>query len=108
VDDLLADPVHSAVENDWVSVVLTDRVRPLDAMRRLQARFPFCVALEHRPTVSAASSTVSYTERIRSKSDPEIVAEFLEYVRNGVGPSEFERATVNDAIAEQRVAEGSL
>jgi exonuclease SbcD len=108
IDSLLADPGHTAAEEDWVSVVLTDRVRPLDAMRRLQARFPFCVTLEHRPTVEAQASTVSYTERIKSKSDSEIVAGFLEYVRNGVGPTPFERDIVNEVIAEQRATEASL
>jgi exonuclease SbcD len=108
LETLLVDPAHTTVEEHWVSVVLTDRVRPLDAMRRLQSRFPFCVTLEHRPTVEAQTSTVSYTERIRSKSDSEIVAGFLEYVRNGVGPTPFERDTVNDVIAEQRAAEAAL
>jgi exonuclease SbcD len=108
LESLLVDPAHTAVEEHWVSVVLTDRVRPLDAMRRLQSRFPFCVTLEHRPTVEAQASAVSYTERIRSKTDSEIVAGFLEYVRNGVGPTAFERDTVNDVIAEQRAAEASL
>ena len=108
IDALLAGEENAAVENDWVSVVLTDRVRPLDAMRRLQARFPFCVTLEHRPEVSTAASTVSYSERIRSKSDSEIVAGFLEYVRNGVGPTDFERDLVNDVLAQQRAAESAL
>jgi len=108
IDALLADEGNAAVENDWVSVVLTDRVRPLDAMRRLQARFPFCVTLEHRPEVSTTASTVSYSERIRSKSDSEIVAGFLEYVRNGVGPTDFERDLVNDVLAQQRAAESAL
>jgi len=108
IDALLADEGNAAVENDWVSVVLTDRVRPLDAMRRLQARFPFCVTLEHRPEVSTTASPVSYSERIRSKSDSEIVAGFLEYVRNGVGPTDFERDLVNDVLAQQRAAESAL
>jgi exonuclease SbcD len=108
IDALLADPDNAPVESDWVSVVLTDRVRPLDAMRRLQGRFPYCVTLEHRPVVSTTSPAVSYSERIRSKSDGEIVAGFLEYVRNGVGPTDFERDLVNDVLAEQRAAESAL
>src|SRR5690606_25328628 len=34
LDDLLADPAHAAVEEHYVSAVLTDAIRPLDAMRR--------------------------------------------------------------------------
>src|SRR5690606_6881623 len=43
LDDLLADPAHAAVEEHYVSAVLTDAIRPLDAMRRLQERFPYAV-----------------------------------------------------------------
>ncbi|MBX0299722.1 exonuclease SbcCD subunit D [Cryobacterium sp. 1639] len=83
---------------DWVAAVLTDRVRPLDGMRTLQERFPHCVALEHRPAVTATAEVASYADRVKHKSDPEIVAGFLEFVRNGVGQSEFERDLVAEVL----------
>jgi exonuclease SbcD len=38
----------------------------------------------------------SYAERVNKKNDHEIVSGFLEHVRNGVGPTSFER----DLLAE--------
>jgi exonuclease SbcD len=107
LDDLLAEPAHDAHVSDWVSAVLTDRVRPLDGMRRLQERFPWCAALEHRPAVTAETQAATYAERVRAKSDTEIVAGFLEHVRNGVGPTEFERAVLAEVLAEQAATEAA-
>jgi exonuclease SbcD len=97
--DLAADAGFSTAEGDWVSAVLTDRVRPLDGMRTLQERFPHCVALEHRPAVTEATEVATYAQRVKHKSDPEIVAGFLEFVRNGVGQSDFERDLVAEVLA---------
>ncbi|MET4581212.1 exonuclease SbcD [Conyzicola nivalis] len=105
LDELLASSEHTEVENDWVAAVITDRVRPMDAMRRLQARFPNCAMLEYRPTVSSTAVDVTYRERIAKKTDTEIVAGFLELVRNGVGPSDFETALIAEVVAEQAAAE---
>jgi exonuclease SbcD len=107
IGQLLEDAAHSGAEESWVAAVLTDRVRPLDGMRRLQSRFPFCVCLEHRP-VEAGSDATTYSERVRSKTDPEIVAGFLEHVRNGMGPTDFERDLVNELIAERAGADAAL
>ncbi|WP_106209845.1 exonuclease SbcCD subunit D [Glaciihabitans tibetensis] len=101
LDDLVSDPSYAAYEGDWVSAILTDRVRPMDGMRRLQQRFPHCVLLEHRPVVTA-TATRTYAARVKSKSDNEIIGGFLEYVRNGVGPTEFERTLISDALSDQR------
>lgn len=98
IDELLTDAAHADVESAWVSAVLTDQVRPMDAMRRLQERFAWCVSVEHRPSVVAEASQETYAQRVNSKTDPEIVAGFLEHVRNGVGPTEFERSLLADVI----------
>jgi hypothetical protein len=42
---------------------------------------------------------------VRGKTDNEIVADFLTFVRNGSGPSEFERQTIRDAIAVQAASD---
>lgn len=110
LDDLLGvdsgtSDTFAEFENDWVQAILTDRVRPMDAMRRLQDRFPFCAMLEHRPLVIAEQTELTYRDRIAKKSDDQIVAGFLELVRNGVGPSEFESALINEVVAEQSAAE---
>ncbi|KQQ18525.1 hypothetical protein ASF48_17855 [Rathayibacter sp. Leaf299] len=98
LDELLVDPSLAGKELDWVSAVLTDEVRPLDAMARLQSRFPGCVTLEHRPPSAPAAEPSAYAERIRGRSDVEIVDDFLAHVR-GRGASDAERETVLDALA---------
>lgn len=108
IDELLADPAHRAHEGDWISAVLTDQSRPLDGMRRLQSRFPWCVTLEHRPAARAETSAASYTERLRGKSDHEIVADFLGFVRNGLGPTPFERDAIAGAITDLSVQESAV
>jgi len=108
LDDLLGSAAYTEFENDWVDAVLTDRVRPMDAMRRLQDRFPFCAHLDNRPTVVTEQGTATYRERIEKKTDDQIVAGFLELVRNGVGPTEFETALIADVIADQTAKEAAL
>ena len=100
LQSLVHDDEFALFENDWVAAVLTDQVRPLDGMRILQKRFPHCVALEHRPAVTVPSGSSSYADRVAHKSDPEIVAGFLEFVRNGVGLSDFERALVAEVLGQ--------
>jgi exonuclease SbcD len=103
IDELLTDASHDVAENEWVSAVLTDQARPMDGMRRLQARFPWCVALEHRPAVTSTEAVSTYAERVNKKNDHEIVSGFLEHVRNGVGPTSFER----DLLAEHITLAGA-
>jgi exonuclease SbcD len=106
LDELMTDAAYRDAEDHWISAILTDTVRPLDAMRRLQVRFPNAAHLEHRPVLSERS-TETYAERVRSKSDSEIVDGFLGHVRNGVGATDAERTLIATAITEtetERVA----
>ncbi|KFF60822.1 hypothetical protein JF66_01540 [Cryobacterium sp. MLB-32] len=106
IDELLHDERYGVREHDWVKAVLTDQVRPLDGMRTLQTRFPHCVTLEHRPAVTVETDGATYAERIREATgDPEIVAGFLAFVRNGAGPTEFESALVAELLTEQGITE---
>jgi exonuclease SbcD len=98
IEDLLTDVAHAESENAWIAAILTDQARPMDAMRRLQERFPWCVTVEHQPSFVAESATTSYADRVNKKSDHEIVAGFLEHVRNGVGPTDVERFLLAEAI----------
>jgi exonuclease SbcD len=100
IDELLALDRFSSAEEDWVSAILTDDVRPLDAMARLRARFAWCATLEHRPATTAPASTESYAARIAQKSDLDIVDGFLGHVRNGQALSDAERDLVLDALGE--------
>lgn len=104
LEELLTDAAHGPAEADWVRAVLTDQSRPLDAMRKLQQRFRWCADLSHQPSVVAAASGASYAERIKSKSDAEIIAGFLEHVRNGDGASDAEREILAEVIATNDAA----
>jgi exonuclease SbcD len=104
LETLVSDPELTTHEQDWVSAVLTDVVRPMDAMRRLQQRFPHAAHLEYRPSIVAASGSTSYGERIATKSDHEIVDDFLELVRNGVGATAAERDIIDATITAHRTS----
>ncbi|MGZ4589082.1 MAG: exonuclease SbcCD subunit D [Mycobacteriaceae bacterium] len=77
--ELLSDSAHAHAEDDYVSAVLTDDVRPLDAMRQLQQRFVFAVHLEWRPP--GGQPELHYAERVRGRSDAEVARSFLTDVR---------------------------
>ena len=53
LEHLLADRSLAAHEGAFVRAVLTDRHLPLQAMSRLQRRFPHAVELRHQPPVEA-------------------------------------------------------
>jgi exonuclease SbcD len=95
--DLLADPVLAAVEPHFVSVALTDPVRPTDPMRQLQGRFPHCVHLEWAGAGGPADGR-SYTERLSGRTDLEVAGEFVEHVR-GVPAADGECELLARALA---------
>ena len=101
LDELLASPAHAAAEQDWVRAVLTDNVRPLDAMRRLQERFPYCALIEFAPSAPEQHATAGYAARVGTgRSDAELVDGFLTFVRRGEGLSDDERELVERQLAE--------
>ncbi|RUR03490.1 exonuclease SbcCD subunit D [Labedella endophytica] len=105
LDDLVTSSAYDGLTEHWVAATLTDDVRPLDAMPRLQKRFPWCAQLEHRPSIVHADGHATYATRIEEKSDVEIVAGFLEHVRNGRGPTTREAGLVDEAFSALRSRE---
>src|SRR3954469_5037719 len=103
LDELLSDPQHTSAEGHFVSVRLTDAVRPADPMRRLQGRFPHCVHLEWTGATAVADGR-SYQERLRGRSDLDVAAEFVGHVR-GVAPSAHERELLAQALGAAHRAE---
>lgn len=99
LDELLDEPRHAEHEQHWVSAVLTDRSRPTDAMAKLQHRFPHCATLEHRPEQVHDEGAGGYAERMRSKTDPEIVADFITHVRNGDAATSDETALLHEELS---------
>jgi exonuclease SbcD len=103
--DLLSSPAHADVEDDWLSVVLTDPVRPDEAMARLSLRFPHVLVLQHEPE-GAVRDDRTYGARVRGLDDLEVSAGFVEHVRGGPA-SEAERALLAAALEAGRLAGAS-
>jgi exonuclease SbcD len=103
LEELLADPGLAAVETHFLSVRLTDPVRPVDPMRRLQQRFAHCVHLEWSAPATDDGAG-SYRERLRGRSDVEVAAEFVRSVR-GVPATGAELDLLAAALAEAARAE---
>ncbi|MCG8916786.1 exonuclease SbcCD subunit D [Actinokineospora sp. PR83] len=96
LEDLLVDPVHEPLVDKFLSVELTDRVRPLDAMRRLRERFPHAAHLEWNP--EGGTAELRYREAVRGKPDEEVACCFVTDVR-GSEPTETEEALLREALA---------
>lgn len=105
LDALLADPSLSGTEDDWVRAVLTDAAMPLDAMRRLQERWPHCAQVEWAGAVDPRDAA-GVRERLQRRSDVEVVDDFLAHVR-GEGASDAERVLVADGLARVAAAEAA-
>jgi DNA repair protein SbcD/Mre11 len=104
LDELLDDAEHGPAEQHFVSARLTDPIRPVDPMRRLQGRFPHCVHLEWTGAGAAVTDGRSYQERLRGRSDLDVAAEFVGHVR-GVAPSPAERELLAQALGAAQRAE---
>jgi exonuclease SbcD len=107
--DLLVDPALEAQQDDWLSVVLTDPVRPEDPMARLRTRFPHVLVLDWQPAGAVADER-TYGARVAGRDDLAVVAEFVRHVRTGGSTSdagaadEHERALLAQALEAGRLA----
>ena len=101
LDELLSDAAFDSAEDHYVSAVLTDALRPVDAMRALRTRFPYAVHMEwQRPE---GNPELRYRDRVRGRSDLEIAEGFLTDVRSDATPGEvqlFEQALRSATAAE--------
>ncbi len=103
LEELLSDPALEGHVDDFVSVTLTDVVRPAAAMDRLRTRFPHVLVLTWEP-VGALVDERGYTERVRGRSDLAVAADFVAHVR-GAGVTGEEVALLEQAFEAVRVAE---
>ena len=98
--ELLGDSQWEQYTGHYVRAVYTDRSKQLEPLQKLRARFPHCAEVVHEPAERAAEAGSSYAERVKGKSDAEVIDAFLAEVRNGEGPSELEAQTVAEVLAE--------
>ncbi len=87
-----------ASSQDFIRVVLDDRHRLIDPMKRLRERFPNACALEY---AQAARADIGLNPAGANRLDnpADTVAKFLEFVR-GTGPTECEQVLIREALAE--------
>ncbi|MCC3317075.1 exonuclease SbcCD subunit D [Nocardia africana] len=98
LDELLSAAEYADAEGDYVSAVLTDHARPVDALRRLRERFPHAVHVEW--TRPEANSQLRYRERVHGRRDSEIAHSFLSDVRGE--PTAGEMALIEQALSAAR------
>ena len=101
--DLLQSPEHTPYEDDFVSVVLTDLDKQLDAMTALRRRFPYALDLRHEPDLLRADDGATYAARTRGRSDLEVAELFVAHVRTE--PEERERLLLREALEVARLEE---
>jgi exonuclease SbcD len=104
LDELIADPAHEEWTDAFLSVELTDRVRPTDALRRLQERFPHAVHLDWRPAGGFAADGLRYSEVARGRSDHELACCFVADCR-GQEPNARERELLGEALVAAEAME---
>ena len=95
LDDLLNHPRHTDKEACWVQAVITDALRPTQAMERLRNRFPHTLILSFEPT-GGSSATTPASKPLTGRSDHEIALDFVSDVR-GAPATEAEAALLLDA-----------
>lgn len=104
LEELTTDAAYCEFEDHYVSAVLTDEVRPVDAMRLLQQRFPHAIHLEWRRP--EGSGELRYRDRVRGRSDLDIATSFVTDMRSV--PTAAESALLSRALASvQRETEAT-
>jgi DNA repair protein SbcD/Mre11 len=99
--ELLVRPALEELVDSYLFVVLTDRVRPIDPMRRLQQRFPFAVRMEWQPAGGHLGEPLTYPASVHVRDDEEIACRFVADCRDSE-PVDAERALIAEAFATVR------
>ena len=105
LEDLLTDSRHEGQRTHWLSVTLTDTVRPDQAMARLRSRFPHVLVLEWKPE-DATEDHRSYGARVTGRDDLTVTLEFIQHVRRSAATT-AEQALLAQALEAGRLAAAS-
>ena len=103
--DIMTNKDYDRYKDHFVRAVYDDDVRQLDAMKKLQTRFPFCAEVVSEPSNRADANSDSYRDRIKGKTDLEIIESFAKDVRNGQGLSKEEQKVLNQVLADLKLKE---
>ncbi len=99
IDELLGDDAYADAAADRLRIVLTDRDHPMQAMVRLQQRFPHAVVLEHRPDGVAASPMGSVAGTVRAARSPVDLAQAFWGDQHGTAADTAQTAVLTEAFA---------
>lgn len=102
--DLLTDPALDQFHEHYLSVTVTDQVRPVDALRRIQGRFPHAVHMEWQPENGRGAEALRYSEAVRGRDDLDVACCFVEHARGGT-PSDRESGWLRQALETVTAAE---
>jgi exonuclease SbcD len=95
LDDLLLDARHAGKEDCWVQAVVTDQMRPRQAMERLRTRFPHTLVLAFEPP-GAEGPGPRKAAPLSGRSDHDVALDFVADVR-GAPATDAESALLLDA-----------
>jgi exonuclease SbcD len=104
LDELLGSPAYSGNSGDFLSVTLTDAVRPEAAMDRLRARFAHVLVLAFEPE-GGVSDGRGYRNRVAGRDDLAVGAEFVRHVKNAPATA-GERKLLAAAFEAVRIGSG--
>jgi DNA repair protein SbcD/Mre11 len=96
LDAILADPAHESLVDHYLSVELTDSVRPVDALRSLQTRFPYAVHVQWLPDNTRTSDPLRPAARA-GLTDQQLADRFIADCR-GDEPTGSERDLLSTAL----------
>lgn len=102
LEEVLAAPQHTAAEQAWVQVTLTDAVRPVGALERLSRRFPHVLQLQFDPQ-GAVVPVRSYAARVARREPLDVCCDFVSDVRHGAAADEAETRLLQAALETGRV-----
>jgi exonuclease SbcD len=103
LEELLSSPAFAEHEHDFVSVTLTDPVRPVDAMPALRRRFAHPLTLDWKPSATPTADGVSYGQRTSGRSDAEVAEAFVAHVRSEI--DDAERVLLRSALDAARLSQ---
>ncbi len=98
LEELLANVDYADAEQARVRVILTDQDLPLQAMPRLQQRFPHAVELRHDPEGRVAPGGSDVASAVRSGTTPLELALRFWTDQHGADPSDLQVAVLQDAL----------
>ena len=94
---------HADLVDHYLSVELTDPVRPLEPMRRLRERFPHVMVTQWLPEPTAGSTDTTRPST-GHRADGVLLTDFVTTARGSV-PTSGERLLLQRALAAERLVE---